>query len=49
MVDDLIDNNSEGTLCKLDMEKAYDHVSWEFVGSSWTLCWGVGFGNKWRK
>lgn len=24
--------NLEGVLCKLDMEKVYDHVNWDFFG-----------------
>lgn len=31
VVDDLISSNKDGILCKLDLEKAYDHVCWDFV------------------
>jgi hypothetical protein len=33
-------------LCKSDLEKAYDHVSWEFLLYLLRRC---GFGEKWRK
>jgi hypothetical protein len=33
-----------GLLCKLDMEKAYDHVSWDFLLYLLRRC---GFGQKW--
>jgi hypothetical protein len=32
-------------ICKLDLEKAYDHVNWEFVSY---LMGRLGFGSKWR-
>lgn len=35
-----------GVLCKLDLEKAYDHVNWEFLSY---LLGHLGFGLKWRK
>lgn len=31
VVDDLVDNKRDEILCKLDMEKTYNYVSWEFV------------------
>ena len=33
-----------GVLCKLDMERAYDHVDWSFL---LYLLWRCGFGEKW--
>ena len=35
-----------GVLCKLDVEKAYDHVSWGFLMYMLQRC---GFSEKWRK
>ena len=33
-------------LCKLDIEKAYDHVNWEFLMFLLQQC---GFSEKWRR
>lgn len=46
VVDDLISNNNAGILCKLNMEKAYDRVYWDFVNYMLGM---LGFGKKWRK
>ena len=35
-----------GVLCKLDVEKAYNHVSWGFLMHMLQRC---GFSKKWRK
>ena len=35
-----------GVLCKLDVEKAYDHVSWDFLMYMLQRC---DFSEKWRK
>ena len=35
-----------GVLCKLDLEKAYDHVNWSFLMYMLQRC---GFSDKWRK
>ena len=35
-----------GVLCKLDIEKAYDHVNWEFLLLLLQQC---GFSDKWRR
>jgi len=34
-----------GLLCKLDLEKAYDHVNWDFLVYMLQRC---GFGERWR-
>lgn len=34
VVDNFVGNKSEGIMCKLDMEKAYEHVS----RSLWAIC-----------
>jgi hypothetical protein len=34
-----------GVLCKLDLEKAYDRVNWDFVLYLLQRC---GFGERWR-
>jgi len=44
-IDHCLRTNHLGILCKLDIEKAYDHVSWEFV---MVILEKMGFPSKWR-
>ena len=39
-MDSILRKKNNGLLCKLDIEKAYDHVNWDFM--LWI------FGTKWR-
>jgi hypothetical protein len=43
-LDSRLKSEEPGVLCKLDMEKAYDHVSWSFLLYILRRC---GFGEKW--
>jgi hypothetical protein len=43
-LDSRLKSESLGVLCKLDMEKAYDHVDWSFLLYLLRRC---GFGEKW--
>jgi hypothetical protein len=43
-LDSRIKSEEPGVLCKLDMEKAYDHVDWSFLMYLLRRC---GFGEKW--
>lgn len=48
IANDLIDSRknskSEGVIFKIDLEKAYDHVDWNFVDY---MLFGFGFGETW--
>ena len=45
-LDSKIEATLLGVLCKLDLEKAYDHVNWEFLLYLLRRC---GFSAKWRR
>ncbi|KAJ9681633.1 hypothetical protein PVL29_017839 [Vitis rotundifolia] len=45
-VDSRLKSNQGGVLCKLDIEKAYDHVSWKFLLA---VLKKMGFGERWLK
>ena len=42
-VDSRLKNNEGGMLCKLDIEKTYDHVNWKFLMATLQK---MGFGEK---
>ena len=44
VVDSTLRRKESGLVCKLDMEKAYDSISWEFV---FQVMDSMGFGNRW--
>lgn len=44
LVDSRVKQNKPGVLCKLNIEKAYDHVNWAFLLK---LLRDMGFGDKW--
>ena len=43
-VDSILRRKENGVLCKLDIEKAYDHISWDFLLQ---IMERMGFGPKW--
>ncbi|KAL6331818.1 hypothetical protein AAG906_020162 [Vitis piasezkii] len=43
-IDSLLKRNESGVLCKLDLEKAYDHINWNFL---LFVLQSMGFGEKW--
>ena len=43
-IDSRVSQKKPGILCKLDVEKAYDHVNWDFILS---MRRQMGFGSRW--
>ena len=43
-VDSVLRKKEKGILCKLDIEKAYDHIRWDFLLQTLER---MGFGSKW--
>ena len=43
-VDSILRRKDKGILCKLDIEKAYDHIRWDFILQTLER---MGFGSKW--
>ena len=46
VVDSRLKSNQGGVMCKLDIEKAYDHVCWKFL---LVVLKQMGFGERWIK
>ena len=44
VIDTVLKSNERAVLCKLDIEKAHDHVFWDFLCSVLSK---MGFGEKW--
>ena len=44
VVDSMLRRNDGGVVCKLDIEKAYDHINWEYVLE---VMRRMGFGQRW--
>jgi len=45
-VDSGLKSNLPRVICKIDIEKAYDHVSWDFL---MTILGRMGFPMQWRR
>ena len=43
-IDSILKSNKWAILCKLEIEKAYDHVDWSFL---LVVLEKMGFGEKW--
>ncbi|XP_034710620.1 uncharacterized protein LOC117933367 [Vitis riparia] len=43
-ISSLLKGDEAGVLCKLNLEKAYDHINWDFL---MTVMQKMGFGEKW--
>ena len=44
VVDSILRRKENGIMCKLDIEKTYDHISWEFLFQVLEM---MGFGKRW--
>ena len=43
-IDSMLKRNESGVLCKLDIEKVYDHINWNFL---LVVMQKIGFREKW--
>lgn len=46
LIDSRLRSGKPGILCKVDFEKAFDHLNWDFLDEFFQL---MGFGSKWRQ
>ena len=46
VIDSILKSNGRAILCKLDIEKAYDHVEWSFLLTDMEK---MGLGDKWLR
>ena len=44
VIDSLLKSDESGVLCKLNIEKTYDHLNWDFL---LLVMQKMGFGEKW--